>query len=177
MESRLLIKCVITLVTASLLASSSCSSGRGEAEAGKPLLQSTTKSEATEVPLLTDWRGTYPVSELKRLPEAQRDSGVGFIADPKLFASVWAAFKPDEALPTVDFRQHVVIFARNTQFFNRTSIGKATVTDGVLTVLTMETRSANPIEDQAAMAMAVVPRAGVRFIQTGAKLMPLDGLN
>lgn len=178
MESRPPTRWIITIVTIGLLPLfSSCSSERSEAKIGRPAVQSKTNSEATDAPLLMAWRGTYPVSELKRLPADQQDSGIGLIADSKVFTPIWAAFKPGEAIPEVDFRKHIVVFARNTQFFNRISIGKVTIADGVLTVLTMETRSANPIGDEAAMAMAVVPRAGVRFIQTGPKLIPLNGTN
>ncbi len=34
-------------------------------------------------------------------------------------------------------------------------------------MLAMETMSAMPIEDKVAMALAVIPRAGVRFIASG----------
>jgi len=37
----------------------------------------------------------------------------------------------------------------------------------------METRSALPIEDKAAMAMAEIPGKGVRVIRTGKRLVPV----
>jgi hypothetical protein len=42
-----------------------------------------------------------------------------------------------------------------------------------LEILAMETMSAMPIEDKAAMAMAVIPRAGVRFIRAGEEQIPV----
>jgi hypothetical protein len=41
----------------------------------------------------------------------------------------------------------------------------------------METRSALPIEDKVAMAMAVIPRAGVESIQVGNEQIPVSADN
>jgi len=60
-----------------------------------------------------------------------------------------------------------VLFARNTQFYNRTSIFSVKVTNGVAEVLAMETRSAMPIRDKVAMALVVVARKGIQAIKTG----------
>jgi hypothetical protein len=113
------------------------------------------------------WSGDYPVAELKRLPEGQQQSRVGYLASTQAFGAVWAAFKPGEAVPAVDFGKNLVVFVRNVDFYNRTNILKTELKDGVLEVLAMETMSAIPIEDKAAMAMTVVPRQGVKAIQSG----------
>ena len=76
-------------------------------------------------------------------------------------------------MPPVDFDRQFVLFVRNVQFYNRTTIGKVTLKDGAVEVLAMETLSALPIEDKVDMALAVIPRAGVRFIQTGAEKIPV----
>ena len=79
-------------------------------------------------------------------------------------------------MPEVDFRTNLVVFTRNVDFYNRTSIGMVKLADGVLEIVAMETMSALPIEDKAAMAMAVIPRAGVKFIQAGTSRIPVpDG--
>ena len=117
--------------------------------------------------ILQKWSGDYPVSELRRLPENLRTSPVGYLADAETFADVWQAFKPNEKMPDVDFKRNLVVFTRNVDFYNRTSIGMIKLVDGVLEIVAMETMSALPIEDKAAMAMAVIPRAGVKFIQAG----------
>jgi hypothetical protein len=67
----------------------------------------------------------------------------------------------------------MVVFYRNVAFYNRTNIFKANLEDGVLDVLAMETMSALPIEDKVAMALVVVPRAGVKFIQAGTTRIPV----
>ena len=56
------------------------------------------------------------------------------------------------------------------------SIFKITLKGGVVEVLTTETRSALPIEDKVAMALAVISRAGVESIQAGNQqiLVPAD---
>ena len=126
-----------------------------------------------ELPILQKWSGDYPVSELRRLPENLRKSRVGYLADAETFADVWQAFQPDEKTPEVDFKTNLVVFSRNVDFYNRTSIFQVVLEDGVVEIMAMETMSALPIEDKAAMAMAVIPRAGVKFIQAGTSRIPV----
>jgi hypothetical protein len=130
-------------------------------------MASTAPTGAIDIPLLTTWPGDFPMARLALLPEGQRDSSVGYFGDEASFASAWSAFKPDEALPSVDFEESIVVFLRNTQFYNRIMMGKGILKDGVLEMIAAETMSARPIEDKAAMSMAVVPRAGVKSIQNG----------
>ncbi|GBC59705.1 hypothetical protein DENIS_0646 [Desulfonema ishimotonii] len=131
-------------------------------------------SPSESMPILHRWSGDYPVSELGQLPEKLRTSPVGYLADAETFASVWRAFRPDEKLPVVDFKQNLVIFSRNTDFYNRTSIGMVKLTDGVLEIMAMETMSALPITDRVAMALAVIPRNGVCFIRAGQDSIPVN---
>jgi len=86
---------------------------------------------------------------------------------------VWQVFKPGEKVLEVDFSKHVVVFSRNVTFYNRTAIVKVTLKDGVAEVLVMETMSVLPIEARVAMAMAVIPRAGVKFIVAGNERIPV----
>ena len=126
-----------------------------------------------EVPILQKWQGDYPVTEINRLPEGQREARVGYVGDATTFAAVWQAFRSEEPVPQVDFGRDLVVFARNVEFYNRTSIFKVVVKDGVAEVLAMETMSALPVEDKVAMALAVVPRVGVEFIQAGTARIPV----
>jgi len=126
-----------------------------------------------EAEILESWQGNYPLAQLNELPEGQRDRGVGCISDAGTFENVWKVFKPAEAGPEIDFKKNLVVFARNTQFFNRISIGKIDVKDGVAEVLAMETLSAMPIEDKVAMSLAVVPRKGIESIQSAKGLLPV----
>jgi len=127
-----------------------------------------------EAEILQSWQGDYPVAQLKLLPDDQREQGIGFIHEAKAFETVWKAFKPGEAVPEIDFKANLVLFARNTQFYNRISIGKVNVKNGVAEVLAMETRSAMPIEDKVAMSLVVVPQKGIQAIQTGDKIIPIN---
>jgi hypothetical protein len=86
---------------------------------------------------------------------------------------VWQALRSGEPVPQVDFARDLVVFARNVEFYNRTSIFKVVLKDGVAEVLAMETMSALPVEDRVAMALAVVPRVGVEFIQAGPARVPV----
>ena len=86
---------------------------------------------------------------------------------------MWQAWKPGEKTPEVDFEANLVVFFRNVVFYNRTSIAKATLRDGMLEVLAIETRSSMPVEDKVAMALAVVPRKGVQSIRSGEGRIPV----
>ncbi len=134
------------------------------------------EEEPKNLTILQQWSGDYPVSKLRRLTENLRTSPVGYLSDAETFADVWQAFKPNEKMPEVDFKRNLVIFTRNVDFYNLTSIGMIKLADGVLEIVAMETMSALPIEDKVAMAMAVIPRAGVKFIQAGTSRIPVpDG--
>ena len=144
--------------------------GLGEPQAAKKDLSET---NSPAVPIKTSWQSDYPVDALERLPAGQREAATGYIGDAGTFAAIWRAFKPDEAVPQVDFKQDLVLFARNVNFYNRTRIAKVQIEDGVLQVLAAETMSAAPIEDKVAMALAVVPHKGVEAIQAGERRVSL----
>jgi hypothetical protein len=127
-----------------------------------------------EVTILQSWQGDYPVAQLKLLPEGQREKPVGFINDAKTFEAVWEAFKAGEAVPKIDFKVNLVLFARNTQFYNRIRIGKVNVKNGVAEVLAMETMSAMPIEEKVGISLVVVARQGISGIQAGDEVIPVN---
>jgi hypothetical protein len=130
--------------------------------------------DAVEIANLKNWRGENPHVQNERQPEGLQKSPNGYISDAGIFTTVWQALKPGEKAPQVDFGRNFIVFSRNVDFYNRTSIFKVTLKDGVIEVLAMETRSALPIEDKASMAMAVIPRDGVRSIQTGTRRIPVS---
>ena len=124
--------------------------------------------------ILQSWRGDYPVAELNLLPMKHHEQAVGFIGNTETFKAVWNVFKPGEAIPKIDFRTDLVLFARNTQFYNRISIGKVNVTNGIANILAMETMSAMPIENKVAMSMVKVARQGITAIQSGDKIIQIN---
>jgi len=122
-------------------------------------------SDSQELSSSATWSGDYPVAALDQLPPGQQQNRAGYIGDVDTFAKIWQNFMPEAALPAVDFANNLVVFHRNVVYYNRTNIFKVTLTEGVAEVLAMETMSAMPVEDRAAMAMAVIPRAGVKAIR------------
>ncbi|HAY39601.1 MAG TPA: hypothetical protein DCY53_09855 [Desulfobacteraceae bacterium] len=132
------------------------------------------KSLNGEAKILQSWQGDYPTALLNLLPDNQHENAVGFIGNTEIFKAVWTAFKPEEPVPGIDFNTNFVIFAKNTQFYNRIRIGKVNVTNGVADVLAMETMSAMPIEDKVAMSMVVVARQGITGIQSGDKIIQIN---
>ena len=132
------------------------------------------EEQVTVLPIVEQWQRDYPVSELGRFPESQRRFQVGYFGDAATFASVWQAFQPGTPHPKVDFRRYIVLFSRNVDFYNRTSIAKVSLErDGGVELLAMETLSSLPIEDKVAMALAVIPRAGVKYLQAGTERIPV----
>jgi hypothetical protein len=114
------------------------------------------------------------VARLDLLPEKQREQAAGFIGDPETFGGVWKAFKPGEPVPEIDFEANLVLFARNTQFYNRIRIGKVNVTNGVAQVLAMETMSAMPIEDNVSISLVEVIRQGITALQMSNEITPVN---
>ena len=126
------------------------------------------KTSSQDLPLIESWTGDYPVAALGHLPAGQQQSPVGFIGDAATFAAVWKAYMPAEPTPNVDFGSNLVVFSRNVDFYNRTSIMRVSRdADGLVEILAMETMSSTPVTDKAAMAMGVIPRAGVTKLKTG----------
>jgi hypothetical protein len=131
-------------------------------------------SEPKDLPILQKWRGDYPLSQLNRLPKDQCTSRVGYLDDAATFAGVWQAFRPGEKVPEVNFGTNLVVFCRNMDFYNRTSIAGVTIKDSVAEIIAVETMSAMPIEDKVAMALlAEVSRAGIKFIQADTEQIPV----
>ena len=130
--------------------------------------------EPKALDILKDWRGDYPVAMLDRLPEGQRSLRIGYLDTLSKFTEVWQVFKPGEEIPDIDFSVNLLVFSRNTTFYNRIGIVKALLKDGVAEILTMETMSALPIEDKVAMALAIIPRAGINYIEAGIERIPVS---
>ena len=124
--------------------------------------------------IVNQWSGDFPVVALNRLPEGQQTSPAGIITSPETFSSVWQAFQPGAPTPEIDFHTNFIVFVRNVAFYNRTRIGSVVLTNDVANIIAMETLSATPIDDTVAMALAEIPRAGVRAVRVGHRLIPLQ---
>jgi len=161
----------LLLLTFVMMMSACSHSDMGSVKKAEP---SQTANGAAEI--LQSWQGDYPVSQLKLLPEKQRKQGVGFILNAKIFEGVWKAFSPGKGVPEIDFKTSLVLFARNTRFYNRISIGKVDVKKGVAEVLAMETMSAMPIEERVAMSIVVISRKGITGLKTGSGITSIPNL-
>lgn len=128
-------------------------------------------ADSRELPILQSWNGDFPVLHLGQLPEGQYMSRVGFIPGTAVFNNIWQALRPGERVPPIDFKANIVVYARNVEFYNRLSILKVLVADGIVEIVAMETMTARPIGDKVAMALAVIPRAEVKYIQLDGKLL------
>ncbi len=127
-----------------------------------------------DLDILQTWNGDFPLAHLDRLPEGQTDTSIGYIGNRAIFANVWKAFKPEEPVPEMDFSKNLVVYTRNVTFYNRLSIFKITRKGDTIDIMAMETRSALPLEDHAAMAMAAIPRDGIKYIQVGNQSIPVS---
>jgi len=128
-----------------------------------------------DVTIIDSWQGDFPVAALDRLPVGQQQNRVGYISDGERFAGIWKIFMPDRTVPTVDFSSHLVLFNRNVTYYNRTYIARVMRTQGVVDILAYETKSAIPVDTKAAMAMVVVPRAGIKGIRLDeTTTLPID---
>ena len=133
------------------------------------------KEEFNDVKIIQNWSGVFPVNKLEVLPKGQELLPAGYIGDAETFKKVWEIFSPNTATPEVDFDSNIVVFGKNTQYFNRTTIFKVTLSnEGVAEVLAMATMSAIPIEDKVAMSMAIIPREGIKTIFTAGRQLPVE---
>lgn len=123
--------------------------------------------------IVNKWDGDYPVAALKQLPRGQQKTVSGYIGDRSTFTDVWKSFKPGVKAPSVDFRKNLVVFTRNVKFYNRKAITKVTLLDGAMEVQGIETVTSVPVTDKVAMAMAEVPRQGVKTLRAGDKFIPV----
>jgi hypothetical protein len=153
---------------------------RGAGASAKEPVPPKGKSEAKTAPagalpatvtIVKKWDGDFPVSALKKLPRGQQKTPAGYIGDRSSFADVWKSFKPGEKAPSVDFKKNLVVFTRNVKFYNRKAITRVTLLDGVMEVQVVETVTSVPVTDKVAMAIAEVPRQGVKSLRAGDKFI------
>jgi len=57
------------------------------------------------------------------------------------------------------------------KYYNRKAITKVTLLDGIMEVQGIETVTSVPVTDKAAMAIAEVPRKGIKTLRAGDKFI------
>lgn len=133
----------------------------------------TRDAKPKDLHILQRWAGDYPLAQLDRLPEGQRQSRIGYLGDAGAFTQLWQVFKPGTPVPTLDFSKNIVVFARNVDLYHHTLIAKVILTRGVAEIIDVGSDSESPVEDKIAMALALIPRAGLEFIQRGKERIPV----
>jgi hypothetical protein len=123
------------------------------------------------VPAFSSFHADLAMANQARLPQAYRETKLGFVMNEAEFESFWSALTlPPEtpaARPAVDFSRQFVLFIRNTEYYNRIRIGTVRVIDREAEPLAMETLSARPVTDKAAIAFVVLERESVTAIRFG----------
>jgi hypothetical protein len=120
-----------------------------------------------ELPIVARWSGDFSVDFLEHAPENLRDQPLGYFDDPVVFGAVWQALVPGRAVPQVNFGESLVVFVQNLNSYHRVKIDRVELTDGEARVVALEAVSARPAPDRIALALAVLPRAGVRALRLG----------
>ena len=127
-----------------------------------------------QVPILAFLSGDFPVAAFDSLPKNQREAPIGFLGTQQQLDLVLEQINSAESLSyKVDFSTQIVLFVRNTVFYNRLSIGQVTLEDDTLKVTSVQTLSAIPIRGKVAISMVVVPRQGARYLESGGLKVPL----
>lgn len=138
------------------------------------IIKESEKEVIDDVEIIQNWSGDFPVAKLDVFPKGQERLPAGYIGDAATFKNVWSVFSPATPVPEVDFSDNMVVFGRNTQYYNRTTIFKVTLTnEGVAEILAMATMTSTPIQDKVAMSMAVIPRKGIKYIFTAGNRLPV----
>ena len=120
------------------------------------------------VQILGTLNGDLPVSSLKMLPVELQEQPVGYLSSQKQLDVFLQSIQADGTLlPVVDFSSQIILFAKNTVYYNRLSIGQVFREGETLTILAMETRSAMPVTDKVAISLVIIERNGAMFIDAG----------
>ena len=115
------------------------------------------------------WAGSLPVKSLKLFPENQQKSRLAYVSGQKQWEALWKAFGSEEKIPKVDFEKSFVVVAKNVRYLNRISVNSASLDNGILRVLALETRSARPITDKVYCSILIVPRKGIQKLFDGGR--------
>ncbi len=119
------------------------------------------------LPILNQWAGDYPITQLARLKTWHAEAPGGYIGDNATFASFWEVFKKGTVVPRIDFNKNLVVFVWCEGADQRRLIAKVTLQDAIAEVVADGTVSRALHPESVAMALAVVPRTGIKFLRFG----------
>ena len=134
-------------------------------------------SAPRRTPAFTTFHGDFLLLQLVRLPERFRETPYGIIDRDSELEAIWPGFHSYDggsvSMPSVDFADQLIVFVRNTQFYNRIHLGTVNIIEGKGEIVTMETRSALPLIDKASFAMMVLNRKDVSQLRFGDQWLAL----
>ncbi len=119
------------------------------------------------LPIFNRWNGDYPRAQLDHFKEGHTQLHGGYLGDEVAFSSFWKNFKPGTAVPQVNFNENLVVFVRGDESYRQMFIAKVALKQNIAEVVAAGNRSGPAPEDSFAMALAVIPRAGVKFVRVG----------
>ena len=126
------------------------------------------------LPILNRWSGDYPIAQLDRLKQGHAQAHGGYIGDEAAFASFWEAFKKGTAVPKVDFGKNLVVFFIGGKSDKQMFIAKENLKDNIAEMVADGNTSGPPPEGSLAMALAVIPKAGVKFVRVGKEQIAVE---
>lgn len=139
-----------------------------EAGAKNPFKSLTVAREKEEyLPIQNRWGGYYPISQLGRFDEWHATPRGGCFFAGAMFASFWRVFKEEKTVPSVDFAKNMVVFVGGEGPHQQIVITKISIKEGVAEVGAAMRSSGSTHEDGWALALAVVPRDGVKLVRIG----------
>jgi hypothetical protein len=126
------------------------------------------------LPIVNRWSGDYPIARLDQFKDVHARLHGGYIGDEAGFASFWKEFKPGTAEPRVNFKENLVVFVRGDASYRQMFIAKVTLKQNVAEVVASGNKSRSTPEDSFVMALAVIPRAGVKFVRVGSEQIAVE---
>lgn len=134
---------------------------------GQKIDSSSSADKQDSLPILNRWNGDYPTAQLDHFKQWHGQLHGGYIGDDVAFAAFWKNFKPGTAVPQVDFAKNLVVFVRGDGSYKQMFIAKITLKQDIAEIVATANKSASTPDDSFAMALAVIPRAGVKFVRVG----------
>jgi hypothetical protein len=126
------------------------------------------------LPILNRWGGDYPIAQIDRIKECHAQGNGGYIGDEATFARFWETFKNGTAVPKVDFGKNLVVFFIGGKSDKQMFIAKVTLKDNIAEMVADGNTSGPPPEGSLAMALAVIPKAGVKFVRVGKEQIAVE---
>jgi hypothetical protein len=141
----------------------------GAAGKGAPMVP-----QAPFLKIAASWSGEASADELAALPQWRPQLRGGCLGDEAAFAAFWQVFKPGAIAPRVDFGRNMAVFVTRDSAYAQLAIVKVTLKDEAAEVVASGHRSGPARAERMSVAVAVIPRAGVRFLRVDGEQAPVE---